>query len=251
MESKYQLLNACELPDLSQISNQIADTVWPKFMLNDPVAEMYWHYLYQKWPEYQFAIMQADNIVATGNSVPLYWEHAFEELPDEGWDWILPKAIDDSNHQRKANIQVAIQIMVPKEYQGKGLSAHAVRGMKSIGLQQGHKHLIVPLRPNHKCKYPNTSMNEYLSWKNETGLPFDPWIRVHTQLGGQIIKVCTHSMRIQGSIDEWYNWTGIPFTTSGEHVVPGALCPVKVDIEKQMAVYIEPNVWLKHTIVNE
>lgn len=37
------------------------------------------------------------------------------------------------------------------------------------------------------------------------------------------------------------------FPESGEYVVPGALQPVRIDLQKDLGVYEEPNVWMRHT----
>lgn len=42
----------------------------------------------------------------------------------------------------------------------------------------------------------------------EAALSFDPWLRKHTRLGAQVIKVARESMRVEGSMAEWEYWTG-------------------------------------------
>jgi hypothetical protein len=41
-------------------------------------------------------------------------------------------------------------------------------------------------------------------------------------------------------------WTGLPFDRPGEVDVPGALVPVHCDPTAGQAVYVEPNVWIRH-----
>lgn len=38
------------------------------------------------------------------------------------------------------------------------------------------------------------------------------------------------------------------FPESGKYVVPGALEPVVIDIESDIGLYIEPNVWMYHPV---
>ncbi|HCU52451.1 MAG TPA: N-acetyltransferase, partial [Micromonosporaceae bacterium] len=38
--------------------------------------------------------------------------------------------------------------------------------------------------------------------------------------------------------------------TSGKVYVPKALTPVLVDVDHDYAVYVEPNVWIRHKIVS-
>ncbi|HXQ35312.1 MAG TPA: hypothetical protein VN843_14945, partial [Anaerolineales bacterium] len=112
----------------------------------------------------------------------------------------------------------------------------------------GFKHLIVPVRPNEKSKYPLIGMDDYMTWKTEQGLPFDAWLRVHARLGGEIIKVCHESKVIRGTRAEWEEWTKMKLPQSGQHIVPGALNPVELNLEKDIGIYVEPNVWMAHRI---
>ena len=91
-------------------------------------------------------------------------------------------------------------------------------------------------------------MDEYITWKNQEGLPFDPWMRVHARLGAEVIGVCGKSMYIPGGIADWEKWTGMKFPSSGDYIIPGALAPVNMNIEKDLGLYIEPNVWMRHNI---
>jgi hypothetical protein len=38
------------------------------------------------------------------------------------------------------------------------------------------------------------------------------------------------------------------FAAPGPVAVPGALVPVHVSLEQDHAVYVEPNVWVRHTV---
>ncbi len=44
----------------------------------------------------------------------------------------------------------------------------------------------------------------------------------------------------------WRRWTGLPFDRDGAVEVPGALVPVHYDTAHDHAVYVEPNVWVRH-----
>ena len=108
--------------------------------------------------------------------------------------------------------------------------------------------LVAPVRPSLKHRYPLTPIERYVEWRDEDGSPFDPWLRVHVRCGGRIVKVCHRAMRIVGSIGEWESWTGMRFPEGGSYVVPGALAPIELDTQKDLGVYIEPNVWMLHEL---
>ena len=55
-------------------------------------------------------------------------------------------------------------------------------------------------------------------------------------------------MVITGSILEWEEWTGLCFPESDAYVVPGALQPVVMELERDLGTYEEPNVWMRHPV---
>ena len=93
-------------------------------------------------------------------------------------------------------------------------------------------------------------MDEYLSWKNDEGLTFDPWIRVHVKFGGKITGICSRSMIISGTLDEWQSWSGLTLKGSGNFYVDKALSPVTIDEKTGRGNYAEPNVWIVHGTKN-
>jgi hypothetical protein len=61
--------------------------------------------------------------------------------------------------------------------------------------------------------------------------------------GAQIVKVAPRSIVITGTMAEWSRWTGLRFTASGAAIVPG------VSLERDHAVYVEPNLWVHHRLI--
>ena len=55
-------------------------------------------------------------------------------------------------------------------------------------------------------------------------------------------------MTIVGSLAEWRAWTGLPFDQDGDVEVPQALVPVHCSLAHDYAVYVEPNVWVRHDL---
>jgi hypothetical protein len=47
------------------------------------------------------------------------------------------------------------------------------------------------------------------------GSPFDPWIRVHTQMGARIGPAIPRSLQITGTVGEWESWTELRFPETG------------------------------------
>ena len=245
----YSLITAADRPDLRKRADEVTIPAWPEFMLHDPASRR-WNELYERFPHFQFVLVDPkdDAVVAVGNSLPLLWEGEPGDLPDSGWDWAITQGLSDHAEGQGPNTHCALQIVVSQDRRGKGISSEAVRTMKAIGQAQGLRQLIVPARPTLRSRYPLTPMDRYITWKDNTGLPFDPWLRVHARLGGRMAKVCPRSMRITGTITEWEQWTGMAFPESGAYIVPGALVPVEIDRAADLGVYVEPNVWVVHDL---
>lgn len=248
MSIQYEVISLAERYDLFEVQDEICEKAWPEFMLHDPIANANWMKFIEAYKENQLLIMNDDQILCIANSVPLYYDGTIDDLPDEGWDWGVEKSISDLAAGITPNMILGIQIVVNKNYQGKGLSAIAVKEMAALGREQGYKKLIIPVRPSEKHKYPLIPMEDYIKWQNAESLPFDAWLRVHVRLGGKIIKPCEKAMYIPGTIAEWQAWTGLAFPGSGAYTVPGALCPIIMNQKEDTGIYIEPNVWVLHDL---
>ncbi|MCK5125334.1 MAG: hypothetical protein KAR42_03670 [candidate division Zixibacteria bacterium] len=248
----YELVSAADENQLIREANfDTARVVWPEYMLHDPVSDYFTDLFTEEGlTPYQFAFIDdaTDKIILMGNSVPLFYDGDIADLPDRGWDWGLEKCIMDYRAGIKPNMLMAIQVMIPLEYRGKGLSTLGIQAMKTIAQNNGLEHLIAPVRPNMKSKYPLIPFERYIHLTNGDNLPFDGWMRVHSKLGAKIIKPCNHSMEIPGTIEQWETWTGLKFPESGDYYVEGALNSVHMDLENNKGLYIEPNVWMHHKI---
>lgn len=248
--SRFQIITPHDLDDYRDQAGDIAEASWPEFMLHDPVAGEHWHELFDRFSEYQFAMFDTEmnRMAAMGNSLPFYWDKDLAGLPEGGWDWVFIKAVEDHKTGIAPNIQSAIQVAIHPDYQGQGLSRPMIKAMQSIGRSKGFRSLVAPVRPNEKRKYPLTRIDDYITWKTEQGLPFDAWLRVHARLGAKIIKPCHEAMTIRGTRLEWEDWTGMKFPQTGRYVIPGALNPMEMNVDKDEGSYIEPNVWMLHEI---
>ena len=248
--NRFQIITPNDLDDYRDRANEIAESSWPEFMMHDPIANENWHELFDRFSDYQFALLdtESNRMAAMGNSLPFHWDKELSDLPEGGWDWVFLKAVEDHKNGITPNIQSAIQIAIHPDYQGQALSTKMVKAMRVIGESQGFKYLVAPVRPNEKSKYPLISMDDYITWKTNDDLPFDAWLRVHARMGAKIIKPCHEAMTIRGTRSEWQEWMGMKFLQSGKYVIPGALNPIEMDVEKDQGIYIEPNVWMVHEI---
>ena len=233
---------------IHQLQKELGSGTWPEFMQHDKIVEQHWPDLYNVFLRLQFALFDQEVLVGVGNSVCLNWPKPLTDLPDAGLDWAMQKAHQDHLEGLIPNLQVGVQILINPDYRSRGISYKMLNIMKDIAKANGMNNIALPVRPNLKSDYPKMDLEKYLDRKNKDGLPFDPWIRVHTKNGGKIIGVCRKSMMIEGSISDWENWTGRKFTDSGEYIIDQALAPVKMNKLQDRGIYIEPNIWIVHEI---
>ncbi len=233
-----------ERPELERLKGPLL-TAWPAFMLEDPVAgECFW-LLYERFPAFQHFLVdvEREELVAEVNSLPVALDLA--ALPDRGWDETMERGTAGGE---RPTLVSAIQVMIHPERQGEGLAPLCLGRMREVAAAHGFADLVAPVRPSWKSRYPLTAPERYAAWKIPTGLPFDPWLRVHARLGASIVRVCPLSMTIPGTVSAWEEWTGLEYPASGNYVVRGALAPVSIDCEADRGVYVEPNVWIHHPL---
>lgn len=152
------------------------------------------------------------------------------------------------SRRESTNTLIAIAALVDKRFRGEGLSVEIVKLMKSLAIQRGFENLIVPVRPTLKTMYPLQSIESYSKWQNKDGLFYDPWLRTHQKLGATVLTCVDSTLEIKGTIADWEKWTGMVFPESGQYVVKDALQPVQIDIESNLGVYHEPDVWMLHSL---
>jgi len=236
--------------DYRDLISDVSEAVWPEFMFHDPVAAEHWDGLFGRFSDFQFALLhrESDKIAAIANSVPLLWEHSVNDLPDEGWDWALKRSASDYVEGRMPNVLCGLQISISPGFQGRDLSRVVFAEMIDLARSRSLSTVIVPVRPSIKNRYPLASIDSYIEWTVDQGLPYDPWLRVHVRNGGRIVKPCPLAMKITGTVSDWEDWTNLRFFENGEHIVPGALVPVTMNLEEDIGIYIEPNVWVVHQV---
>ena len=250
MKMKLYVQSYAERPELpDEVWPAVKQRVWPEFMFHDPVANRLWHALETTFAAYQFVLRDAaadDRIAAVGHTLPFHWEGA---LPDGGWDAVFEKVVADRAAGIAPNVITAIEASIAPEYQGCGVSKLVLERMRAIAQEHGFASLVAPVRPTWKARYPITPIERYVVWtQDDSGAPFDPWLRTHWRMGARIEKIAMRSMVIPGTLVQWEKWAGMRFPESGDYVVPGALAPVQIDVEKGAGIYVEPNVWMRHEI---
>ena len=235
-------------PDLAEAKWELGD-LWPQFLLEAPTAELYYGRCDRLFPDLVFVAEDPASpgvVAARGFAIP-YAARA-TPFPDGGWDEVIRWGTEDALDGRPATPVSALEITVRPRYRGTGLAARMIEAMRDAAAARGAARLVAPVRPTGKSREPTAPMDDYVDRRRPDGLPEDPWLRTHVRAGADVVGVARRSMTVVGSLAEWREWTGATFDRSGPLVVDGALVPVAVDIDRDQATYVEPNVWVSHPI---
>ena len=213
------------------------------------------------------------------------WRTVSETLSERGWDqaWLsamslyfsnnpttttdFPEADKYAGHEnlvgKQPNAICALAVTIDPAHRRRGIADALLQNYKNLTHTSGFEALVVPVRPTRKTEFLDVKMEDYVSWVKWAGAgldePFDPWVRTHVRLGGQVIKVCHKSMNIEADADAWERWTGVRFTSEGalchkdengrtycEISATGALTYVRYFPDLNRGFYTEPNVWVRH-----
>jgi GNAT superfamily N-acetyltransferase len=242
-----QIVHHSDRPDLAVAASGL--DVWPEYNKHGDVLNAYWGSLYDIFEEFQFLLYDAesDEVLGEGHSIPCVWNGAVEGLPP-GIDAVIAHGFDVKSSAASANALSALAVEISPRHRGRGLSQVMIGAMRDIAKRHGFKSLIAPVRPSLKERYPLTPIENYIRWTANGGHPFDPWMRVHHQLGADILKPLPRSLRITGTVGEWEEWTEMSFPESGTYVFPHGLAPLEIDRDDDRGRYWEPNVWMRHPV---
>jgi GNAT superfamily N-acetyltransferase len=223
---------------------------WPEFMGHDAVAAALLPQVIETFPHLNVLATIGGVQVARGMAAPfaLHTERRQGVLPSAGWDRVLVWTFHDVENGTEPDTVSALEITVHPEHLGGGLSHRMLAAMKQAAAAAGFAELVAPVRPNEKHRHARLPMTDYVSLTRDDCLPEDAWLRAHVRAGAVVDSVAPTSMVISGTLEEWRTWTGLPFDRPGEVNVPGALVPVLCVPEHDYAVYVEPNVWLRHRL---
>lgn len=231
-------------PDLrARRYEELTRPTFPEYMNNNEPGDLYWDRLYADFPDFQVALVEGDRLLAEAHALSLPWDGSLDDLPS-GWDGGFVRGMTSD---RPHTALMAISISVAPEHQGLQLSGRMIQtftdNARAAGLERG---VIAPVRPTWKERYPLVAIERYLEWRRHDGSHFDPWIRAHERMGGEILAAAPESMTIRASVTDWEDWTGMRFPEDGEYVFPGGLATLSV--RDGVGTHVEPNVWLLHGV---
>jgi GNAT superfamily N-acetyltransferase len=247
-----QVVRYGERPELWDALTGLSDEVWPEYNQHGATLNHYWDQLYEIFPDWQFVLYDPgdETVLAEGHTIPVAWDGTDAGL-GPGIDATVTAAFELQAASGRPTAVSALAAEIPPRHQRRGLAKVMLQAMAGLARDAGLAHLIAPVRPTLKDRYPTIPIERYARWMRPDGTPFDPWMRVHTQLGARIGPAIPRSLHITGTVGDWESWTGMRFPETGDYVFPAGLATVHIDRDNDTGEYWEPNIWIIHHVSSE
>jgi len=176
------VVTSAERPDLEDEAGAAFKVKWPEFIFHDPIAKQYVAQVAECFPQYDVLLLDEGRVVAGGWGVPIRWDGTVEDLPD-GYDGAMARAVEGHQSGVQATTFSFMAVAVGNGETKRGLAGEVMTALRLRAAQAGLAHVIAPLRPTLKPKYPLVPMASFAAWTRPDGLSIDPWIRAHQRMG--------------------------------------------------------------------
>lgn len=247
MASSLVIRNRAHSEELKKAASSIEQAAWSDLGYLNYTRAHYELYtdLLDQYPEYQLCLVdeETDYPVAVFNSVPLSWSGS-DGLPQEGWDWV----VETGAHPKGSHTVLGgLAMSIPAVHRAKGYGRRMLQAMRELAESKGLGGVLAAVRPSSKVRHPWVSIDDYITWTDDRGKAFDPWLRSHLASGGKLVGPCKRSMVVEEPIAFWETWSKKEYPESGSYVIDGALVPLMIDRERGIGRYEEPNIWVTYS----
>lgn len=241
----YRQCTYSQRPALRKAMNLIHHDTWPRYFAGSPVLARHWEQLYSHFPTYQFCLLdETDDVACVANGIPLYWNGDPATVPS-GWDEGVELAFRQHAEGVAPNTILGLAGIVASHCQGLGLANKIVEGFRALAKMHGLDHFLGPVRPVGMTD-DGMDVHAWAKACDENGEPLDFWLRVHMRLGARALGVADRSQRVEGTPEQWHEWTGQPIEQSGQYRLPDTLQPVDIDLQAGTGHYYDPSIWVGH-----
>ncbi|NYT95319.1 hypothetical protein [Salinispora sp. H7-4] len=241
-----EIVTRIDRPELHEAAAATFQERWPEFIFHDDVPKRYMSRVEEYFARYDVMMLAEGQVVAGGWGVPIAWDGTLGDLPS-GYDDTMIRAVEGHEAGIKPTSLSFMAVAVDSSHDKRGMAGVVLEELARRAHSDGLAHVVAPLRPTWKDRYPMVPMAEYAGWTRPDGLSIDPWIRTHQRMGARVLGPARRSMVIEGSVADWESWAGMLFPATREYVVPGALNLVLIDRERDRGLYVEENLWVQHS----
>ena len=233
-------------PHLIHKMKHIHLETWPKYFAGSPFIKTYWTRVWHEFPDYQFCLLnEKDEIAAVCNGIPLYWDGAKQNMPS-GWDEGIELAFNQVQKGIQPNTLLGLTGVVDSASRNKGISPLIVQAFRTLAKMHGLTRFLGPVRPIGMLAHNCQDFKQWAESVDEKDEPLDHWLRTHKRLGAKVMGLAPYSQLVEGTLDDWEEWTGHRFAQSGAFQLPDTLQPIQVNITQNKASYYDPSIWVMH-----
>jgi hypothetical protein len=244
MSLQFELTSA--RPWTDEQMNELFAEGFPDFIIGDQEVKHHIGRVRDLFGEYNIVLVDADSEpVATGWGVPLSWSGETTDLPAT-FARILARSLEANDSSDVADTFVICGAVVHPARKGSGVAQALIHALIDVAAIHSLPKVIAPIRPTLKHLYPLQSIDAYAKWVRGDGLPWDPWLRLHVRIGGEVIDLAHEAQTIVGTISQWEEWSGLELPESGRYVIPNGMAPLHIDNSADLGTYVEPNIWVRH-----
>jgi len=242
----YELIPVAAAPELDEEAGQRFVEEWPEFIFHDEGVKPFRERRLEYFRDWEFYFVdETRRLIAGCWGVLLAWDGTVEDLPG-GFTDSLARSVTEYEENVVPNTFVLMAAAVRSDEQGQGHAGRVITAVRDRAVASGLGHVIAPVRPTLKSRYPLTPIETFMTWTREDGLPLDPWLRTHVRLGATLLAPAPASQTMTGSVADWEKWTGMQFPSSGTYTIPDGLTTLEIDRDAGTGKYVEPNIWLQH-----
>jgi len=246
MSSSLVIRTRAESEELARAAVSIEQAAWRDLGylgFTRPHFELYADLL-EKYADYQLCLVDEETNypVAVFNSVPLSYA-GDGDLPQEGWDWVVETG---ANPKGPHTVLGGLAMSIPAVHRAKGYGRRMLRAMRELAESKGLHSVLAAVRPSSKSSHPWVSIDDYITWTDDRGRAFDPWLRSHLSSGGRLVASCRRSMVVEEPVAFWETWSKQNYARSGFYPIDGALVPLEIDLDRGVGRYAEPNIWVTY-----
>ena len=164
----------------------------------------YWERLYDEHPDFQLALLDGDELVAELHSLPLAWDGTRRRPARR-----LGRRVHPRLRERPRGGPCSARSRSRWRPSGRAGSSRRTCSRRCATRRPGAASASSSRRSGRRSSaLPADPDRAYSGWRRADGSHFDPWLRVHERVGGELIAPAPESMVIEAPVADWEEWTG-------------------------------------------
>lgn len=228
-------------PEEEEASWELEEEVWAAFNkeAEGATGSEYFHRLH-------LLAIEGDRIVGTIDACPFRWSGDPDDL--SGWREMVLGSYQfpvDYVPEGSDMWAGAIGTSIDPKAGSRGLSRQLLLALRERALQEGYRGVVAPVRPIWRARVPGISIEDYADLRLPDGRHFDPWVRTHEAIGGQIVAARDNSASFEGTRQQWEGWSGMNLADEGDFLIPGAIDFLQM--RNGWGTLREPSIWIVHS----